>query len=162
RADPVEVGADLFVVRFRQLRRHRGCRVELEPHSVILRAMPDPAPIRADEIVVGCVTEDNPKYLGQTMRLLQSIRWFGGELARSRVVVGAVEQIDPRARRAFEALDAEIRVVQRFDARNAPGNRLQMFDELYAGPEQNFFMLDCDTIIVRDPLSLLRRGVFQA
>src|SRR5438105_3321701 len=124
--------------------------------------MSDPTPFRAGEIVAGCVTENNPKYLGQTLRLLQSIRWFGGELARSRVVVGAVEQLDPRARRAFEALGADIRIVPRFDSRNAPGNRLQLFDELYNGPEQNFFVLDWHTIVVRDPLPLLRRGVFQA
>jgi hypothetical protein len=124
--------------------------------------MLDRTPIRAEELVVGCVAEDNPKYLGQALRLLQSIRWFGGELARSRVVVGVVEQIDPRARRAFEALGADVRILPRFDARNGPGNRLQLFGELYKEPEQNFFMLDCDTIIVRDPLPLLRRGVFQA
>jgi hypothetical protein len=124
--------------------------------------MPDPIPLRAGEIVAGCVTENNPKYLGQTLRLLQSIRWFGGELAHSRVVVGAVEQLDPRARRAFEALGAEIRILPRFDARNAPGNRLQLFEELYKVPERNFFVLDCDTIIVRDPLPLLRRDLFQA
>jgi hypothetical protein len=124
--------------------------------------MSDSAPLRADEVVVGCVTENNPKYLGQTLRLLQSIRWFGGELAQSRVVVGAVEQIDPRARRAFEALAAEVRIVPQFDARNPPGNRLQVFEELYPSAEENFLVLDCDTIVVRDPLPLLRRDAFQA
>jgi hypothetical protein len=116
--------------------------------------MSDSAPLRADEVVVGCVTENNPKYLGQTLRLLQSIRWFGGELAQSRVVVGAVEQIDPRARRAFEALAAEVRIVPQFDARNPPGNRLQVFEELYPSAEENFLVLDCDTIVVRDPLPM--------
>jgi len=113
-------------------------------------------------VVVGCVTEDTPKYLGQTLRLVQSIRWFGGELARARVVVGAVESIDARARRSLEALDAEIRIVRRLDPRNGPANRLQLFAELRNGKEQNFLMLDCDTLVVRDPLPLLRRDVFQA
>src|SRR5258708_29202929 len=45
--------------------------------------------IPANEIVVGCVTEDTPKYLGQTLRLVQSIRWFGGALARPHLVVGS-------------------------------------------------------------------------
>src|SRR5229473_8144732 len=124
--------------------------------------MSDPNPLRVDEVVVGCVTEDTPKYLGQTLRLVQSIRWFGGELARARVVVGAVEGIDAGARRALEALGAEVRIVTRFDARNGPANRLQLFAELREGPEQTFLMLDCDTIVVRDPLPLLRRDVFQA
>jgi hypothetical protein len=124
--------------------------------------MPDPIPLHAGEVVVGCVTEDTPKYLGQALRLVQSIRWFGGELARARVVVGAVERIDAGARRALEALGAEIRILPRFDVRNAPANRLQLFAELRDGPEQTFLMLDCDTLVVRDPLPLLRRDVFQA
>lgn len=122
----------------------------------------DSSPIHADEIVVGCVTEDNPKYLGQTLRLVQSIRWFGGELARAHVVVGAVERIDRRARRALESLDAEIRIVPRFDPRNRSANRLQLFAELRNRPEQNYLVLDCDTLVVRDPLPLLQRHAFQA
>src|SRR5258708_18541651 len=118
--------------------------------------------IPANEIVVGCVTEDTPKYVGQTLRLVQSIRWFGGELARAHLVVGAVERIDQRARRALEALGAEIRIVPRLEVRNGPANRLQLLAELRDGSEQNILMLDCDTLIVRDPLPLLRRDVFQA
>jgi hypothetical protein len=118
--------------------------------------------ICSDDIVIGCVTEDNPKYLGQALRLLQSIRWFGGELARVRVVVGSVERIDPAARRALEALDARVRIVPRFEPRNGSANRLALFDEHCDGSEQNFLLLDCDTIVVRDPLPLLRRGVLQA
>src|SRR5258707_15373721 len=75
-------------------------------HSSRLRyasTVVNPIPLRADELVVGCVTEDTPKYLGQTLRLVQSIRWFGGELANARIVIGAVERIDSRARRALEA-----------------------------------------------------------
>ena len=124
--------------------------------------MPGSGPITADEVVVGCVTEDTPKYLGQTLRLVQSIRWFGGELARARLVVGAVERIDPRAQRALEVLGADIRIVPRLELRNGPANRLQLFAELRDGNEPNFLMLDCDTIVVRDPLPLLRRDVFQA
>jgi hypothetical protein len=124
--------------------------------------MSNPAPFTADEIIVGCVTEDNPKYLGQTLRLVQSIRWLGGNLARAHVVVGAVESIDARARRALEAHGADIRIVPRFDPRNRPGNRLQLFAELRERKEQNYLVLDCDTIVVRDPLPLLKRGVFHA
>lgn len=124
--------------------------------------MPHPTPLAASEVVVGCVTEDDPKYLGQALRLLQSIRWFGGELSRSRVLVCAVERIDARARRALEALGAEIRIVPRFDRRNGSANRLQLFAEVWDGPEEMLLSLDCDTLVVRDPLPLLRRGVFQA
>jgi hypothetical protein len=124
--------------------------------------VPDPAPLRSDELVVGCVTEDNPKYLAQTLRLLQSIRWFGGELSRAHVTVGAVEHLDTHARRSFEALDADIRILPRFEPRNGSANRLQLFDELRDRPERHALMLDCDTLVVRDPLPLLRRDVFHA
>jgi Uncharacterized protein conserved in bacteria len=122
----------------------------------------DSRPMAADEVVVGCVTEDNPKYLGQALRLVQSIQWFGGELAQARLIVGAVEHIDPGARRALEALGAEVRIVPRFDSRNGSANRLQLLNELRDGIEKNIFMLDCDTLVVRDPLPLLRRDVFQS
>src|SRR4030088_1780807 len=106
-------------------------------------------PIRADQIVIGCVTEDNPKYLGQALRLVQSIRWFGGELARARIVVCAVERLDAGARWALERLGAEIRIVPRFDLRNPSANRLQLFDQIWNGSEQMLLALDCDTIVVR-------------
>ncbi len=114
----------------------------------------DPIPFRADELVVACATEDTPKYLGQTLRLVQSIRWFGGELSRARVDAGA--------RRALSALGADTRIVPRSGIRNGPANRLQLVDALLGGPEQNFLLLDCDTLVVQDPLPLLRRDVFQA
>jgi len=112
-------------------------------------------------VVVGCVTENTPKYLGQALRLLQSIRWFGGELAKSHVVVGVVEQIDPRARLSLETYGADIRIVPRFHG-NGSGNRLQIFAELLERPETHYLVLDCDTLVVRDPLPYLRRNLFQA
>lgn len=119
-------------------------------------------PLSAGEVVVGCVTENTPKFLGQALRLLQSLRWFGGALAQSHVVVGVVEQIDPRARRSLEAYGADIRIVPRFHLGNPSSNRLQIFAELRDRPESHYLLLDCDTIVVRDPLPLLRRDVFQA
>jgi len=124
--------------------------------------VPDSAALRSDEVIVGCVTEDNPKFLGQTLRLLQSIRWFGGSLAQARVIVGAVERIDRRARRTLESLGAAVRIVPRFEYPNGSANRLQLFGELWGEEATHFLMLDCDTIVVRDPLPLLRRNVFHA
>ncbi|HEX3583934.1 MAG TPA: sulfotransferase, partial [Thermoanaerobaculia bacterium] len=114
------------------------------------------------EVVTGFVTENTPKFLGQALRLLQSIRWSGGELARSHVVVGVVEQLDPRARRSLEAYGADIRIVPRFHPRNPTANRLSMIEELWKRPEPHYLLLDSDTLVVRDPLPLLRRDVFQA
>lgn len=125
--------------------------------------MSEPVPFSAGEIVVGCVTENNAKYLGQALRLAQSIRWFGGELAKCRIVAGVVGDVDARARRSLEAYGVDVRVVPRFRPYNNPSaNRLQIFDELRGSREQTFLLLDCDIIVVRDPLPLLRRGVFHA
>ncbi|HET7434360.1 MAG TPA: sulfotransferase [Thermoanaerobaculia bacterium] len=123
--------------------------------------MSNAAPLQPAEVTVGCVTENNPQYLAQTLRLLQSIRWFGGALAEARVVVCAVERIDAAARRAMETLGAEIRIVPRFHPRNPSGNRLQWFEAM-RDATGHFLMLDCDTIVVQDPLPHLRRGVFHA
>lgn len=118
--------------------------------------------IAASDLVVGCVTGDNGKYLDQALRLLHSIRWFGGTLAEARIAVAAVERLDSRASRALEALGAEIRIVPRFHPRNGSANRLQLIEELLEGPQRHLFSIDCDTIVVRDPLPLLRPNVFQA
>src|SRR5258708_24077736 len=90
----------------------------------------DSRPIPADEIVIGCVTEDTPKFLGQTLRLVQSIRWFGGELARARLVVGAGERIDPRARRALPAPRTHIPIGPPFTGRTRPAHPLPLFAQL--------------------------------
>jgi hypothetical protein len=113
-------------------------------------------------VAVAFVAENTPKFLGQALRLLQSIRWFGGELANSHVVAGIVEELDPRASRALERYDADIRIVHRFHRANPTANRLQLFAELAKGPEEHFLLLDCDTLVLRDPLPLLRPDAFQA
>jgi len=124
--------------------------------------MPD-LTLRSDEIIIGCVTEDQPKYLGQTLRLLQSIRWFGGSLSQARVIVGAVDKIDRRARRTLESWGGEVGIVPRFPHPNLSANRLQLIPVLLQETRaSHFLMLDCDTIVVQDPLPSLRRDVFHA
>ena len=116
-----------------------------------------------DGWLVGCVTENSPKYLAQTLRLVRSIRWFGGSLAEARVMVCAVDGIDADARRLLERDAAEVRVVPRLDPRNPPTNRFRFFEQAWEDPSvEHLLALDCDTLVVRDPLPLLRRDVFQA
>jgi hypothetical protein len=122
----------------------------------------NPTPLSASDVVVGCVTENTPKYLAQTTRLLQSIRWFGGEMAQCRIVVCAVETISPRAKRRFEELGAAVRIVPRFDARDGSSNRLQMLREVLDGPERVVLSLDSDILICGNVLPFLRDDAFQA
>lgn len=99
--------------------------------------------------------------LVQAVRLLRSLRWFGGELANARVVVCAVGTIDPGARQTLEQSGAEIRIVRRFHPNSPTGNRHSLIAELADARERLLLLLDCDTVIVRDPLPYLRGDVFQ-
>jgi hypothetical protein len=120
------------------------------------------ASVSAGDLVVGCVADNAPKYLAQALRLVRSIRWFGGELAQARLLVCAVEGIPDPARRELERWGAEVRVVPRFHARNGSANRLRFFEEAWEAGRELLLALDCDTLVVRDPLPLLRRGRLQA
>jgi hypothetical protein len=121
-----------------------------------------PGPLPPSDVVVGLLTENTSRMLTQATRLLRSIRWFGGELARARVVACGVGPLESRARETLEALGAEIRTVSRFHPANPTANRHQLLAELLDAPQEVLFVLDCDTIVVRDPLPYLRADAFQA
>ena len=121
-----------------------------------------PRLVRAADIVVGMLTENTSRNLTQAIRLLRSIRWFGGELAEARVVVCGVGTLESGAHATLLALGAEVRTVSRFHPANPTANKLQLLAELLEAPEEILFLLDCDTIIVRDPLPYLRADAFQA
>ena len=99
--------------------------------------------------------------LVQAVRLLRSVRWFGGELTNVRVVVCAVGALEEGARQSLERLGAEIRIVRRFHPNSPTGNRHSLLAELADAPERLLLLLDCDTVVVRDPLPHLRGDVFQ-
>ena len=118
--------------------------------------------LRAANVVAGLLTENTKPMLAQAVRLLRSIRWFGGELAAARVVVCGVGELEANARRTLESYGAEVRTVSRFHPANPTANRLQLFDELLDAPEELLLVLDCDTLVVQDPLPLLTGDRFQA
>ena len=117
----------------------------------------EPHRVTAAELLVGCVTENDARYLDQTLRLVQSIHWFGGELAKARRMVCAIEGIDAAARSRLEALGCEVRVVRRFHPANGTSNRMRLIEEALATGCEMLLSLDCDTVVARDPLPLLRR-----
>ena len=120
------------------------------------------AALRAEEIVVGCVAENLPRYLAQARRLARSLRWFGGALAQARMLVCVIEEIGRRDRAALESAGAEVRVIGGFDHRNPPANKLGFFAEALATGARGLLMLDCDTAVVGDPLPHLVGGALQA
>lgn len=119
-------------------------------------------PLQASDVAIGLLTEDTPRMLAQAVRLLRSIRWFGGGLGRARIVVCAVGSLAGDAREALEGLGAETRIVSRFHPANPTGNRHELLAELLDAPQRVLFLLDCDTIVVRDPLPFLNGDAFQA
>jgi hypothetical protein len=119
-------------------------------------------PIAPTDVVVGLLTENTTRMLSQTTRLLRSIRWFGGKLAESRIVVCTVGRLGAESERELCELGAEVRVVSRFHPANPTANRHQLIAELLDAPESLLFLLDCDTIIARDPLPFLDGVNFQA
>jgi hypothetical protein len=120
-----------------------------------------PGPVRAADVVVGLLTENAPRMLTQAIRLLRSIRWSGGELTQARIVVCGVGPLEAAARSTIETLGAEVRIVTRFHPANPTGNRHQLIAELLTLPQEVLFLLDCDTLVVRDPLPYLDGSVFQ-
>jgi hypothetical protein len=120
-----------------------------------------PAVLHPSDVVIAFVTENMPRLLTQSIRLLRSIRWFGGELANARVVVAGVGPLGAEARRTLEALGAEVRTVPRFHPASPTGNRLQVFAALADAREKLFLILDCDTVVLQDPLPFLSGEVFQ-
>jgi hypothetical protein len=130
-------------------------------HSV----SPSPGPgsgIDPARCLVGCVAENNPKYLEQACRLVQSIRWFGGGLASSKIMVCVVEGVDPAFRERLTRYGADVRIVPRFLAANPFANKLQFFGEASSESCETILLLDCDTLVVQDPLPWIRSGSFQA
>ncbi len=126
------------------------------------RGVIDHAPPPVADWLISCVADNNPKYLGQAVRFVQSWRWFGGATALARVRVSVVEAVDPSARHQLEALGAEVRVVPRFLERNPFANKLQAFMD---GDEEDaalHLLCDCDTLIVGDPRPFVRGDRFQA
>ncbi len=128
--------------------------------------MPDlprtPTELEARDLLVGCVAANDPGSLGQALRLVQSIRWFGGELASAQVMVCVVGEPDRSFRQALEGYGAEVRIVSPFHQRNPVADKLQFFPEALETEREMLLLLDCDTVVVQDPLPWMRRGSFQA
>ncbi|HVT58538.1 MAG TPA: hypothetical protein VHR45_09065 [Thermoanaerobaculia bacterium] len=141
-------------------RRLRGWRRQMGWRWRKLAGTSSPPP--PETIVVGCVAENDPRFLAQARRLTLSLRWFGGSLAGARMLVCVVEGISAQDRRALEEAGAEVRIVGRFDARNGSANKLQFFPEALAAGARGLLLLDCDMVVVRDPLPLLEGGCLQA
>lgn len=112
-------------------------------------------------LVIGCVAENTPKYLSQALRLLQSVRWFGGKIADTKFIVCVVEGIDPAYSDELQKYSAEIRIVKRFSEKHPQSNKLRFLQQADLQGYKHVLLLDCDTIVVQDPNSYLQSASFR-
>lgn len=113
-------------------------------------------------VIFGCVTDQNQKFLDQALRLVASLRWFGGSLANAPFHVCAVEGMPDTYKQRLERLGASIHPVARFDARHGPSNKLRFLEMEDLQEYDIVALLDCDTLIVQDPAPYLPHTGFSA
>lgn len=116
----------------------------------------------SDDIVFGCVTDTKGAFVEQAARLLLSLRWFGGSVANCPFILAVVGELDSEQRDFFERHGAQVIGVEPFDDRHGPSNKLRFFELEILDQFEHIALLDCDTIIVQDPINWLRCEGFSA
>jgi hypothetical protein len=102
-------------------------------------------------LLLGCVADNNPRYLSQALRLLKSIRWFGGGCAHCDFILCVIHSVEPRYVRDCSSFDADVRVVPRYSAAYPVSNKLRFLQQPDLVRYEKILLLDCDTLIVQDP-----------
>lgn len=113
-------------------------------------------------VLIGCVAENNAKFLAQALRLVLSVRWFGGRLANADVMVGVVDGTDSGYAAELRGLGAVVRRMERVDPRFPPGNKLNLFAQPEVDDYDLVFYLDCDTVVAQDPSPYLSASEWRA
>jgi hypothetical protein len=116
----------------------------------------------AGRMFIGCVAENNKKYQTQALRLVQSIRWFGGKTAGANIFVCMVDEADPEFVAELNKLNVFVRIVNRFSVTHPPSNKLRLFELPEVTSYDTIMLLDCDTVIVQDPYPYIDGVHFQA
>ncbi|MFC7394397.1 class I SAM-dependent methyltransferase [Scopulibacillus cellulosilyticus] len=117
---------------------------------------------KAGRMVIGCVTENNSKFQERTLRLVQSIRWFGGSMAGVNIIVCIVDKADSSFVDELKKWGAFVRIVKRFSKAHPPSNKLRFFECPEINSYDTIMFLDCDTVIVQDPAPYIDGKHFQA
>ena len=82
----------------------------------------------AGRLLIGCIAENNQKYQTQALRLVQSIRWFGGKTAGANIFVCMVDKADPEFVEELNKWNVFVRIVNRFSTLHPPSNKLRLFE----------------------------------
>jgi hypothetical protein len=103
------------------------------------------------KVAFGCVAESTPSFYDQVLRLIRSIRWFGGSLADADVFVCIVGEAGPARRMELEALGAQVRLVSEFNPLNRFCNKIRFLELPELERYETVALLDCDMALVQDP-----------
>lgn len=160
--------SDLHLFRKEQQEMYMSCHQEiLREHGLELKESYEEEEI--DKIVpgggrllIGCVTENNEKYREQTLRLVQSVRWFGGNTAGANIFVCIVDKADSEFVDKLKKLGVFVRIVKRFSEDHPQSNKLKLFELDEIGFYDTIMLLDCDTLVVQDPYPFIDGVHFQA
>jgi hypothetical protein len=112
--------------------------------------------------VLGCVADNSPRYLDQALRLLKSLRWFGGVAARCDFVLCVIDSVERKYIREFKAYGADVRIVPRFSRELPVTNKIRFLEQSDLTRYDQVVLLDCDTLVVQNPLVAIKSYSFQA
>lgn len=116
---------------------------------------PEKIPVFTEEIIVGCVADQPGKYLEAAFRLLVSWRLFAGRLAQCRFVICVAGGIPPGYAASLAPWSPELVAVEPFSSAHPPSNKLCFLLLPLVRSYARVILLDCDTVVLQEPLHLL-------
>src|SRR5712664_4666147 len=105
--------------------------------------------------LIGCVADNNWRFLDQSLALIRSLRWFGGEAADSDFRVCVVDSAKPAYIREMSRYGAEVRIVPTYNRDYPVTNKLRFLQQSDLSRYDHILLLDCDTLVVQNPLTSL-------
>jgi SAM-dependent methyltransferase len=112
--------------------------------------------------LIGCVADNNWRFLDQSLALVRSLRWFGGAAAESDFRVCVVDSAKPAYVREMSRYGAEVRVVPTYNREYPVTNKLRFLQQPDLSRYDHILLIDCDTLIVQNPLTALTGNRLQA
>jgi 2-polyprenyl-3-methyl-5-hydroxy-6-metoxy-1,4-benzoquinol methylase len=113
-------------------------------------------------MLIGCVVDNRPETLAEALRLVQSIRWFGGSIAGANIMVCVIDDADPEYREELERWGAFVRIFPVLSYFSSEANKLRLFDAPEIFAYDTVVLLDAGTLVVQDPQPYLDGKLFQA
>jgi ubiquinone/menaquinone biosynthesis C-methylase UbiE len=112
--------------------------------------------------LIGCVADNNWRFLDQSLALVRSLRWFGGAAAETDFRVCVIDSAKPAYIREMSRYGAEVRVVPTYNREFPVTNKLRFLQQSDLSRYDHILLIDCDTLVVQNPLTALTSDRLQA